>query len=93
LAHLDPQAHGDVSAATAAAHADLALIPVRPSVLDLDAVGSTLDLITAAKARACVVLNTVLPKGSVADEAAEAQGPRHGLPGCVSASGWPTATR
>lgn len=41
--------------------ADLALIPTRPSILDLRAIGATVDVIKATKGRAGIVLNSCPP--------------------------------
>lgn len=50
-----PSVEGD--AAQIAARADFALIPSRPSILDLQAIGDTVDIVKLAKCRAAVVLN------------------------------------
>jgi len=41
--------------------ADLSLIPTRPSILDLRAIGATVDVVRSAKRRAAVVLNSCPP--------------------------------
>ena len=48
------------------------LIPCRPAILDLKAIGTTIDLVRIAKTPAVVVLNAVPPRGSLAREAGEA---------------------
>ncbi len=50
----------------------LILIPCRPAILDLRAIGDTIDLVNLAKKTATVVLNAVPPRGSLALEATEA---------------------
>jgi chromosome partitioning protein len=72
LAIIDTAPHSESSALAAARAADLILIPCRPSILDLRAIGSTIDLAKLAKKPAVVVLNTVPPRGSLADDAAQA---------------------
>lgn len=49
-------AHGPDVAAIARA-SDLVLVPARPSILDLDAIGSTVDILVATQARGAIVLN------------------------------------
>jgi chromosome partitioning protein len=50
-----PSAGND--AAAAAALADMVLIPTRPAIFDLKAIGATVDIVAAAKVRAFIVLN------------------------------------
>jgi chromosome partitioning protein len=56
----------------AARAADLVLIPCRPAILDLKAIGSSGDLVALAKKEALVVLNAVPHQGKLAEEAEEA---------------------
>lgn len=49
-------AHGPDVAAIARA-SDFVLVPTRPSILDLDAIGSTVDILVATEARGAIVLN------------------------------------
>jgi chromosome partitioning protein len=72
LAIIDTAPHSERSALAAARAADLILIPCRPAILDLRAIGSTIDLAKLAGKPAVVVLNTVPPRGNLADEATEA---------------------
>ncbi len=51
--------------------ADLVLVPVRCSILDLDAVGASLDLCALARRPAAVVLNAAPIRSRVVQEAAE----------------------
>lgn len=72
LAVIDTAPHSESSALTAARAADLILIPCRPAILDLRAIGSTIELARLAGKRCAVVLNATPPRGSLADEAAAA---------------------
>lgn len=69
---IDTAPHSENSALAAARAADLILIPCRPAILDLRAIGSTIDLAKLAGKPAIVVLNNVPPRGSLADEAIQA---------------------
>jgi chromosome partitioning protein len=71
LAVLDTAPHADQAALQAARAADLVLVPVRCSILDLDAVGASLDLCTLARRSAAVVLNAAPIRSRVVQEAAE----------------------
>jgi chromosome partitioning protein len=72
LALIDTAPHAESTALAAARAADLILIPCRPAILDLKAIGITIDLVRIAKTPAVVVLNAVPPRGSLAREAGEA---------------------
>jgi chromosome partitioning protein len=69
LALVDTAPHADQAALKAARIADLVVVPCRPSILDLDAVGATLDLCQLAKRPAMVVLNAAPVRSRVVDEA------------------------
>lgn len=69
---IDTAPHSESSALAAARAADLILIPCRPAILDLRAIGNTIDLVKLAGKEAVVVLNLVPPRGSLPDEASEA---------------------
>jgi chromosome partitioning protein len=71
LAVLDTSPHADQAALQAARVADLILVPVRPSILDLDAMGTSLDLCTLAKRPAIVVVNAAPIRSRVVAEAIE----------------------
>jgi len=58
--------------------ADMALIPSRPSILDLRAIGATVEVVKAAKAVAGIVLNSC-PPGRGGEEAALTAEARAGL--------------
>ena len=72
LAIIDTAPHSESAALAAARVSDLVIIPCRPAILDLRAIGSTVDLARLAKAKACIVLNAVPSRGTLADEAVEA---------------------
>jgi chromosome partitioning protein len=69
---LDGQPAADQAALQAARSADLVVIPLRPAILDLDAIGTTLDLCTLAKRPAIVVINAAPTRSRVVEEAAAA---------------------
>jgi chromosome partitioning protein len=72
LAVLDTAPHADQATLKAARIADLVMVPCRPSILDLDAIGATLDLCALAKRPAVVVLNAAPVRSRVVDEAGAA---------------------
>ena len=72
IAIIDTAPHSEGSALAAARAADLSLIPLRPGILDLRALKATSDICTLARSRTAVILNQVLPRGSLADQAAVA---------------------
>jgi chromosome partitioning protein len=79
LVVIDTAPHaGDVALAAAEA-ADLILIPCRPGILDLRAIGSTARTVKLAGKRAFVVLNTVPPRASNVLADARAAVAVHGL--------------
>ncbi len=72
LVVLDTAPHADQAALQAARAADLVVVPVRCSILDLDAMGASLDLCALARRPAAVVLNAAPIRSRVVQEAAEA---------------------
>lgn len=79
LAIIDTAPHsGDVALAAAEA-ADLVLIPCRPGILDLRAIGTTARAVKLAGKPAFVVLNTVPPRASHVLADAQAAVAVHGL--------------
>jgi chromosome partitioning protein len=72
LAVLDTAPHSESVALSAARSANLILVPCRPAILDLRAINSTLELAKLARKPVAVVLNAVPPRGSLADDAADA---------------------
>ena len=71
LAIIDTAPHSDSAAAIAAQLSDFILIPCRPARFDLDAIASTVKIISAAGKPAAVVLNAA-PRGKLAEEARKA---------------------
>jgi chromosome partitioning protein len=69
LVIIDTSPHSESSALAAARAADLVLIPCRPSLLDLKAITTTIDLASLAKTPALAVLNTVPGKGGLRADA------------------------
>lgn len=69
---IDTAPHSESAALASARAADLILIPCRPAILDLRAISNTIDLAKIANKPVAVVLNSVPPRGSLADEAAAA---------------------
>jgi len=61
LALIDTAPHSEAAAVAAAKAADLVLIPCRPGILDLRAIGSTAELVTLAGKPAYIVLNAMPP--------------------------------
>ena len=64
LALIDTAPHSEAAAMAAARAADLILIPCRPGILDLRAIGTTADLVKLVQKPAFVVLNAVPPRAS-----------------------------
>ena len=59
LVVVDTRPSVEADTAALARAADLVLIPTRPSILDLRAIGGTVDVVLAVKAKAVIVLNAV----------------------------------
>ena len=72
LCILDTSPHSESAALDAAKVADLAVIPSRPAIFDLEAVGDTIQIASMAKVPVRVVLNGVKPSGSVVIKAKKA---------------------
>ena len=72
LTIIDTAPHSESAALSAARAADLVLIPCRPAILDLRAIGTSIDLAKLADKSPQIVFNAVPPRGRLADEAAEA---------------------
>ncbi len=72
LVIIDTAPHSESLALAAARAADLVLIPCRPAIPDLKAIGMSGDLVSLAKKEAIVVLSAVPQQGKLADEAEEA---------------------
>jgi chromosome partitioning protein len=69
LAIIDTAPHSESASLSAARAADLILIPCRPAILDLRAIGQTIDLARLAGRAVAVVLNSVPSRGTLAIEA------------------------
>ena len=69
LVLIDSAPNADSASLAAARAADLILIPCRPAMFDLDAIGATLNLATVANKPAWVVLNAVPSQGKLGAEA------------------------
>ena len=72
LVMIDTAPHADRTALETAKASDLVLVPCRPSILDLEAMTSTLDLIRTTGTPLWAVLNAVAPYGAETAEAAAA---------------------
>ncbi len=73
LAILDTAPHSQGDAMAAAQAADAILIPCRPGILDLRAIGATVQIAKLAGKPAAVILNACPPQGrALADEAEQA---------------------
>lgn len=73
LSLLDTAPHSQGDALAAAQAADAILIPCRPGILDLRAIGATVQIALLSGKPSAVVLNAVPPRGrTLADEAEEA---------------------
>ena len=72
LVILDTAPNADTIASEAANHADVILIPCRPSGFDLDAIGATVRLAQAARKPAYVIINAAPVQGVETAEATAA---------------------
>lgn len=79
LVVIDTAPHAGEVACAAAAAADVVLIPCRPGILDLRAIGTTARAVQRTAAPAFVVLNAVPPHASQVVEDARAAVAVHGL--------------
>jgi chromosome partitioning protein len=80
LCIIDTAPHLEAAAMAAARAADLCLIPCRPNILDLRAIGSTAELCRIASKPAFVVLNAVPVRATAILADAQAAVAVHGLP-------------
>lgn len=69
---IDTAPHSNKAAAMSAQFADLVLIPCRPSVLDINAIQSTLDTLKLTNTPAVIVLNGIPTSGHREQEARDA---------------------
>lgn len=65
---IDSPPHAETEARLAVRAADLVLVPVQPSPMDVWATQPTIDLARGAKTPVIVVLNRVPPRGKVVDQ-------------------------
>jgi len=86
LVLIDTSPDIDVSAVHAARVSDLVIIPARPSVLDLEAIGGTVELIKGVGKPGAIALNQAPSNSTVAAEAKIALA-AYGLPICPVAIG------
>jgi chromosome partitioning protein len=68
LVIIDTAPHSNSTAAIVAQLADFILMPCRPALFDLDAIASTVEIVSSANARSGVILNAA-PRGRLTDEA------------------------
>lgn len=64
-----PPPHAEAPALGAARASDLVLVPCRPGILDIRAIGATVDIAALAGKRPAVVLNAVPARGGIAADA------------------------
>ena len=83
---IDSPPHAETEARQAVRAADLVLVPMQPSALDLWATGPTLDLAAAEKRAARIVLNRAPARGKLL-EAAQAEIARGSTPALETALG------
>src|SRR5271163_3726008 len=79
LAFIDTAPHSEGVALAAAKAADIVLIPCRPGILDLRAIGTTAELVKLAGKRAYVVLNDMPVRATQVLADARAAVAVHGL--------------
>jgi chromosome partitioning protein len=78
---VDTAPHAEATAAEAARAADVVVIPSRPSVLDLEAIGATVDIVRAVRRPASIILNACPTRSPVIEQARAALG-AYELPVC-----------
>ena len=69
LAILDTAPHTETAALDAAGVSEMALIPCKPALIDLQAITSTINVIRIANVPARIVFNAVPPRGDRVDQA------------------------
>ena len=72
FAVIDTAPHTQSAALDAARAADLVIIPCKPDLVSIQAIGTTIDLVHLARASAQIVLNSVTHYGTLAQQAREA---------------------
>jgi chromosome partitioning protein len=68
LVIIDSPPHAETEARAAIRSADLVLVPVQPSPMDVWATGPTLELARAARVPVLIVLNRVPPRGRIVEQ-------------------------
>jgi len=71
LTIIDTAPHSESDALKAARASDFILIPCRPSLLDIQAIASTRELVFLSKTPAMAVISSAPPRGNLANEAKE----------------------
>ena len=84
LVLIDTAPHVLTDATEAASAADLAVIPCRAGVLDIEAIGATVEIVRTSATPGVIVLNAVRPRGPLTGEAREVL-KDYGLPICPTA--------
>ena len=79
LVLIDTAPHAKKAAAHAANVADIAVIPTRPSILDVRAIAATVEIVSSMDTKAIIVLNSGPPPRHGGKETALVQEARHGL--------------
>ncbi len=79
LVLIDTPPHTQQVASVVAQDSDLILIPTRPSILDLEAIGGTVDIVKVVRRPGLIVLNACPARSPVTQEAREALAD-YGLP-------------
>ncbi len=74
LVVIDSPPHAELDARAAIRAADLVVVPVQPSPMDLWATQATLDLVRGEGRRALLVMNRIAPRTRLAQEVAAALG-------------------
>ena len=74
VAIMDTAPHTEASALDAARAAQMVLVLCKPALIDLQAIGSTMDVIHLAKVSAWIMFNSVPARGDLATQAREAVG-------------------
>lgn len=69
IVFIDTAPHSEATGLVAARISELVVIPCRPAILDLRAIGATVDITRLADVPAVVVLNAVPARTTLADEA------------------------
>jgi chromosome partitioning protein len=91
LCVIDTRPSAGADAAAAAALADLVLIPTRPAIFDLKAIGATVDVVTATRIPAFIVLNGTPASRGVGEASTTADARRaltaYGIPVAVVSVG------